>query len=77
MNQRFTRLLSGLYLGGLLSLGAFLSLKPNSLSLGEGLETGAADCGVMNKNVIATILRGDKTKTFALIKPLYCTITHN
>lgn len=31
----------------------------------------------MNEKIISAIIRNDKTKPFFLVKPLYCTCTHN
>jgi hypothetical protein len=31
----------------------------------------------VNKKIFATIFRGNKSKSFVRIKPLYCTFTHN
>ena len=41
------------------------------LSLGEGLVPVADDVGVMDEQILPTILGGDETVTFLVVEPLY------
>jgi hypothetical protein len=64
------------YLYGAQPLRAFLGIEHHSLPFGEAFETAALDRRMVHKNVITTILRGNKTEAFLITKPLYCTTTH-
>jgi hypothetical protein len=54
----------------------FLHLERNLLTLGKGLETSADDGAVVDKNILAAILPGDKAITFGVVKPLHCSCNH-
>ena len=55
---------------------AFFGFKRYLLSFRQGFETTGLDGGMMNEYVITTVRRTDKTKTFTIVKPLYCTSRH-
>jgi hypothetical protein len=52
---------------------AVLDGKLNLLAFRQSFETIADDCGEMHENVLGTISRGDKTETFAFVKPFNVT----
>ena len=57
------------------AFGAFHYFKLNGITFSKGLEAVAVDSGKVNENVLATILL-QKTKTLAVIEPLYPTCCH-
>jgi hypothetical protein len=56
----------------LLTLG---HLELHTLSFGQTAEAVGLDGGVMDENVL-TALALDETKTFGIVKPLYCSLFH-
>ena len=67
--------------GGLNVAGgrAFLTLfhvERHLLALSEGPDISAGDGAVVDKNIFAAILPGDKAKTFGFVKPLHCSSNH-
>lgn len=46
------------------------------LPIFKGAKSFFGDVGVMDKQVLAAIVRGDETKSLLLVKPLYCTTAH-
>lgn len=50
---------------------AILNGKLNLLAFVQRFKTAALDGREMHKHVFATIIRGDKAKSFGLIKPFY------
>ena len=55
---------------------ALLSIKTDFLSFTQRFETLGLDVVVMHKNIFAAIVRGNKTITLTVVKPLYCTCCH-
>ena len=58
---------------------AFFALSDLELDLLALIETGVAvrhNFRMMNEQIIAGVVRGDKSKTFFPVKPFYCTCTH-
>jgi hypothetical protein len=55
---------------------ATFGFKRYLLSFRQGFETTGLDGGMMNEYVITAVRRTDKTKTFTIVKPLYCTCRH-
>jgi hypothetical protein len=53
------------------TFGAFFHVKFHMIAFGQGAESTGADSGMMHKYII-TIFTLDKPKTFAIIKPFYC-----
>ena len=47
-----------------------------ALPIVEALETLRVDVGVMDEEIVAAVVRGDKPKTFLIAEPLYCTRCH-
>ena len=62
--------------GRLQALGTFFYIIGDRLTFGQGLETRALYRVEMHEYVIAAIVLRDETKTFGLVKPLYCTCSH-
>ena len=62
--------------GSLQTLGTFFYLKVDRLTFGQGFETRALNCIEMYEYILTTVRRGNKTKTFGFVKPLYCTCSH-
>jgi hypothetical protein len=64
----------------LVRAGTFLALahfKLNGLAVVQsGVAAAHLDFRMVNKQVLATVFRCDKTKTFVRIEPLNCTFTH-
>jgi hypothetical protein len=72
----FCQLLDGADALGLWALLSLADLELNTLSLVEGLESGAGNLGVMNENVrTATVLRDEPEALFA-VKPLHTALYH-
>ncbi len=68
-------------LGGLNATSgrAFLTLfhfEGHLLTFGKGPEASAGDGALVDKNIFAAILTGDKAKTFGFVKPLDCSSNH-
>jgi hypothetical protein len=68
-----------------LKLGHFCRLKAligvrylefHAVALFEGLEPVAIDAGKVDKHILSTLILGDETKTFFIIKPFNCTLRH-
>jgi hypothetical protein len=55
---------------GLRSFGTAFDVDDYGLTLTQGPEAAAINCGKVYENVIATIGRGDKPETLGLVKPL-------
>ena len=62
--------------GSLQTLGTFFYLKGDRLTFAQGFETRALNRIEMYEYILTTVRRGNKTKTFGLVKPLYCTCSH-
>jgi hypothetical protein len=58
------------------TLGSFFYLKGDRLTFNKCLEAIAGDCVEMYEYILTTVRRGNKTKTFGVVKPLYCTCSH-
>jgi hypothetical protein len=58
------------------ALWCLLDLERHLLALGQGTETAALYCGIMDEYVLATIIRLNKAETLAFIKPLNGTGNH-
>lgn len=67
-----TRYSGGSNVAGGWAFLTLLHLKGYLLTLGKGLEIGADDGAVVDKNILAAILPGDKAITFGFVKPLHC-----
>jgi hypothetical protein len=65
--------LESLNVGSLQTLRSADNLEFNGLSLVEGAVAVALDSGEMDENVLAALAL-DETKSFAGVKPLYCTL---
>jgi hypothetical protein len=68
--------LSGFDVGRLLALGALHNFKADFLPFFERLESAHVDRGEVREQVIASIIRGDKTKTLCFVKPFNYTGCH-
>jgi len=58
---------------------AFSALADHELDLLPFIKigvSGALDFRVMDEQIVAATIGADKSKTFAAIKPFYCTCTH-
>lgn len=58
---------------------AFFALSDLELHLLALIKRGVAahlDFRMMNEQILAGIIGGDKSKTFASVEPFYCTCTH-
>jgi hypothetical protein len=64
------------HISGLGALGAVFYVKRNRLSFSEDLEAFSLDSGEVNKHVLATVFRRNKTKTFGFVEPLNCSCSH-
>jgi hypothetical protein len=62
--------------GGLLALGTLNDLKGDLLAFFERLEAVHVDGGKMREQVVAAIVRSDKTKTLCIVEPLNSTGCH-
>ena len=62
--------------GSLEALRAFFYLKGDRLTFAQGFETRALNRIEMYEYILTTVRRGNKTKTFGFVKPLYCTCSH-
>ena len=60
----------------LLAFRALYYVKGNLLAFLECLEAVHVDCGKVRKQIFAAIIWSDKTKTFCIVKPFYCTNCH-
>ncbi len=58
------------------TFGTLLNIKAYPLTFGERGVAIAFNGGVMYEDIFATVFRGDKTKTFCGVKPLYDTSIH-
>ncbi len=68
-----------LHLGYVLGSRAFLTLlnlEGHHVAIGEGFVSFADDCGVMNENVRAAVIRGDEAEALLFIEPLYLALRH-
>ena len=70
--HQFAPRLAGLNIGGLLTLGALHHIEGNLLPFFQGFEAVHVDGGEMREQIIAAIIRRNKTKTFCIVEPLYC-----
>ncbi|GAB1429162.1 hypothetical protein MASR2M17_26130 [Aminivibrio sp.] len=61
--------------GGLRALIAIHYVKGNTLTLCKGLKAIADNRAEMNEYVLA-LVRRNETVPFAIVKPLYCALTH-
>lgn len=59
------------HIGSSRSFRAFCNFKLNPVAFVQGLKAFGNNCRVVSENILATILL-NKTKSFGLIKPLYC-----
>lgn len=53
-----------------------LNLECYLLTLGQALEAASNNGGVVDKDILATVLPGDKAETLGFVKPLYCSCNH-
>ena len=67
--------LNSFYVRGLKPFRTLGYFKSNSIAFSKGLESVAHDCREMAKDILATFLL-KKTKTLAVIEPLYCSVYH-
>ena len=51
---------------------ALFGFKFDSVALGQGPKAFAADCGVMDKNVFAAVIRSNEPKPLRVVEPLHC-----
>src|SRR5210317_558081 len=66
-------LLDNVCCGG--SFGTIHNVKGHPCAFRKGFETLGLNCRMMNKYVFATV-HLNKTKTFSIVKPLYCTFSN-
>jgi hypothetical protein len=57
------------------SFWAVDNIEGHPCAFREGFETLGLNCGMMNKYIFAAV-HLNKTKTFCIVKPLYCTFSH-
>jgi hypothetical protein len=62
--------------GRLEALRTFFYFKCDRLTFAQSFETRALNRIEMYKDILTTVRRGNKTKTFGFVKPLYCTCSH-
>src|SRR3972149_10009154 len=62
--------------GGLRALRTLGDFELNTITLSQGTETFAFDCGVVDKHVLAALLR-DKSETLTVVEPLDGTFRHD
>jgi len=60
----------------LLALGASRYIEGNPLVFLQRLEAAGLDCGEVRKQIFATFIRSNETKTLRVVKPLYDTSCH-
>lgn len=68
--------LGGDYFGRLHALGSAGGFKLHLLAFDQRLESFSLNRREVNEHVVTAISRGDKTKTFCIIEPLYITTLH-
>jgi len=68
--------LAGDYIGRTRAFSALSDLEVNLLAFIKIGVTGALDFRMMNEQIVAATIGADKSKTFAAVKPFYCTCTH-
>jgi len=69
--QRIKRSLDGEDVTGRRTFLAIFNGKFDFLAFVQGFKTAALDSGKVYKHIFATVVRGDETKAFRLIKPFY------
>src|SRR5262249_54850827 len=74
-NQRGAKPLDLPDVGGLQALGAASDLEFDGVTLGQGLEALGLDGGVVNEDVLSTILR-DESVPLGLVEPLDSSVCH-
>jgi hypothetical protein len=70
------RLDCGLYICGLLALGASSHVKGDLLVLGERFEAWGLDCWEVDEKVVAAVIVRDKSIAFRVVKPFNSTSCH-
>jgi hypothetical protein len=68
--------LAGDYVRRTWAFSALADLEFNFLAFIKIGVSAALDFRVMNEQIVAAIIWADKSKTFAAVKPFYCTCTH-
>jgi len=73
---RGARRLDDLKVDGRRSLGTLLYLKLHLLALRQALEARSLDGGVMHKDILAAVLRGDEPEALGVAEPLDDSCNH-
>src|SRR4051812_286423 len=68
--------LDGLNVGGVRSLRAVLGLERDLRALGQGVEARAADAGVMDEEVLPTVVGRDEPEALLIAEPLHGSSCH-
>ena len=68
--------LLGCYVDGTRAFFALAYLELDLLAFVQIRVTARLDFGVVDKQILASVVRNDEPKTFCAIEPLYCTCTH-
>ncbi len=74
--QRFSPYLSRDNVGCAWALLALSNLELDLLAFIERCVAGGLDFRMMDEQIIATVIRNNKTETLGCVKPFYCTCTH-
>ena len=60
----------------LLSLRTGDDIETYTLTIGQGLESRACDCGKMSEEIITPVSRGNEAEALCIVEPLYSTCCH-
>src|SRR5579859_5163523 len=63
-------------IGGLVAFGAGGLVITDLLAFLERLEPRVLDCGEMRKQILAAVIRRDKSKSLCVVEPLHGTCSH-
>lgn len=65
--------------GGIFTLGTLADVEFDLLSLGQGAEPFATNRGIVDKEILASVIRGNEAVSFGVIEPLHgaCFLRHN
>ena len=58
------------------ALGALHDVELHALALTQGLESFHVDGGVMDEDILRTVIQADETETLGVVEPLHSTLCH-
>lgn len=76
LNRLCKSALFGSYINSHFSFFAHCDIKFNPLAFFKGSKALHVNFGMMHKQIIASLIRSNKTKAFFLVEPFYCTTAH-